>query len=202
MKEQAERKARAKQAAGGIQAAASVSLDGKGKHRSNSGLPFLDHMVDQIARHGLLDLIVCVRGKGRREEAAVVERAGAALGEALNRALGSRAGIVRFGWAYAPLDEALSRVAVDLSNRPMLVWRVGFSVETLGHFDTALLKVWLSAFAAGAKITLHVENLYGENAHHIAESCFKALGMALRQAVAIDRRRGERVPSTKETLNR
>ncbi|MEQ8387239.1 MAG: imidazoleglycerol-phosphate dehydratase HisB [Alphaproteobacteria bacterium] len=177
-----------------------VDLDGTGVAEIETGIGFLDHMLEQLARHGLIDLRVRARGDLHIDFHHTTEDTGIAIGEAVARALGERKGITRWGAAMIPMDETLSRVALDVSNRPYLIWRVTFSKPKLGDMDTELFKEWFQAFAQNAGITLHVENLYGENNHHIVESCFKGLARALRQAVEIDPRRADDVPSTKGKL--
>lgn len=176
-------------------------LDGQGDCRVETGVGFLDHMLDQLARHGLFDLELSARGDTLVDDHHTVEDVGIALGQAFRATLGDRRGIVRFGTAYVPLDDALSRVVVDLSNRPGLTWKVVFPTQKLGSFDTELFKEWFESFASNAGMTLHVENLYGQNSHHIIESCFKALALALRTACSVDPRRNMDVPSTKGTLS-
>lgn len=178
-----------------------IDLDGSGKSNLDTGIGFLDHMLDQIARHGLFDLTVTAKGDLEVDFHHTVEDVGITIGQAFRKALGDRRGVTRFGSAYAPLDEALSRVVVDLSNRPFLVWDVSFPCEKIGNFDTELFREWFMAFTGNAAITLHVANLSGVNGHHIIESCFKALARALRQACEPDPRRGGDVPSTKGTLS-
>ena len=177
-----------------------VDLDGTGVAEIETGIGFLDHMLEQLARHGLIDLRVRARGDLHIDFHHTTEDTGIAIGEAVARALGERKGITRWGAAMIPMDETLSRVALDVSNRPYLIWRVTFSKPKLGDMDTELFKEWFQAFAQNAGITLHVENLYGENNHHIVESCFRGLARALRQAVEIDPRRADDVPSTKGKL--
>ncbi|MBF0588317.1 MAG: imidazoleglycerol-phosphate dehydratase HisB [Magnetococcales bacterium] len=178
-----------------------LNLDGTGQREINTGIGFLDHMLEQIARHGLIDLTVHAKGDLHVDYHHTVEDVGIAMGQALKEALGDRRGIRRFGHAMAPLDEALSRVVLDLSNRPMLVWHVEFPCETIGTFPTEMFREWFQALANSAAITLHVESLYGVNAHHIIESCFKALARALREACENDPRIGNDVPSSKGTLS-
>ena len=177
-----------------------VNLDGSGIADIETGIGFLDHMLEQLARHSLIDIKVRAVGDLHIDFHHTTEDTGLALGEALTRALGERKGIRRYGSATIPMDETCSRVALDASNRPYLVWRVIFSRPKLGDMDTELFKEWFQAFAQAGGLTLHVENLYGENSHHIIESCFKGLARALRQAVEIDPRQAERVPSTKGVL--
>ena len=179
---------------------ATVDLDGTGRSDIQTGVGFLDHMLDQLARHGLFDLTVRAEGDLHIDFHHTTEDVGITLGQAFAKALGDRRGIQRYGEAHVPMDEALSRVAVDISARPYLVWDVRFTRDKLGEMDTELFREWFQAFAQHAGITLHVETLYGENSHHIAETCYKALARALRQAVAIDERQESRVPSTKGQL--
>ncbi len=177
-----------------------IGLDGTGRHAIDTGVGFLDHMLEQIARHGLFDLEIRARGDLHVDAHHTTEDVGITLGQALRQALGDKRGIVRYAHAYVPLDEALTRVVVDISGRPWLVWNVEFPAEKIGTFDTELFHEFFHAFAINAGITLHVENLYGRNAHHIAETCFKALARALRGAVARDARLGDAIPSTKGVL--
>ncbi|ABK45429.1 imidazoleglycerol-phosphate dehydratase [Magnetococcus marinus MC-1] len=178
-----------------------LNLDGSGKAQVDTGVGFLDHMLDQIARHGGMDLEIEACGDQHIDDHHTVEDVGITMGQAFRQAIGDRRGITRFGHAYVPLDEALSRVVVDLSNRPSLSWRVKFPTQKVGNFDTELFKEWFAAFAQQGGITMHVESLYGENSHHIAESCFKALARALRSACAVDATLGGVAPSTKGTLS-
>lgn len=178
-----------------------VGLDGTGEHRIATGIGFFDHMLQQLSRHGLFDLEIKCDGDLHIDMHHSVEDTGIALGQAFREALGDRAGITRYASAYLPMDETLSRAAIDISGRPYLVWKVEFSRDKIGDMDTELFREWFQAFAFNAGITLHVETLYGENNHHIAESCFKALARALRTAVEIDPRQAGRVPSTKGSLS-
>ncbi len=178
-----------------------VNLDGTGVCNVSTGIAFLDHMLEQLSRHSLIDLDVKAVGDIHIDFHHTTEDTGIAIGEAVKRALGDRVGITRFGSACCPLDEALTRAVVDCSNRPYLIWKVGFSRPKLGSFDTELFKEWFQAFSQAAGLTLHIENFYGENNHHIVESSFKALARALRQAFAIDLRAADSVPSTKGTLS-
>lgn len=180
--------------------AVTVNLDGTGTYRIATGIGFLDHMIEQLSRHSLIDLDVQVTGDLHVDQHHTTEDSALALGEAVSTALGDRAGIARYGHAYAPMDETLTRCALDLSGRPHFVWKSGFSQPRLGEWDTELINHWFGSFAQTAGITLHIETLYGENNHHIAESCFKALARALGQAVAIDPRKAGTIPSTKGTL--
>lgn len=177
-----------------------VNLDGTGSYDVSTGIGFLDHMLEQLSRHSLIDITVKAVGDLHIDFHHTTEDTGLALGEALTKALGSRAGIVRYGESMIPMDETLTRVVLDASNRPYLVYEVKLPVAKLGDMDTELFKEWFRAFAQTGGLTLHVENLYGENAHHIIESCFKGLARALRQAVEIDPRKSDAVPSTKGVL--
>ncbi|OHC81963.1 MAG: imidazoleglycerol-phosphate dehydratase [Rhodospirillales bacterium RIFCSPLOWO2_12_FULL_67_15] len=177
-----------------------VDLDGTGVYRIATGIGFLDHMLEQLSRHSLIDLEVEAKGDLHIDFHHTNEDVGIAIGEAVAKALGERKGIARFGQALSPMDETLTEVAIDASNRPYLVWKVSFSKPKLGEMDTELFREWFQAFAQAAGVTVHVRNVYGENNHHIVESCFKGLARALRQAVAIDPRRPDAVPSTKGVL--
>ncbi|MAF49451.1 MAG: imidazoleglycerol-phosphate dehydratase HisB [Rhodospirillales bacterium] len=181
--------------------AAAVNLDGSGVYDISSGIGFLDHMLEQLSRHSLIDLTLKAEGDLHIDFHHTTEDTGIAVGQAVKEALGERAGITRYGAALVPLDEALSRVVVDCSNRPYLVWKVGFTAAKLGEMDTELFREWFQAFAQAAGLTLHMESLYGENSHHIAESLFKGLARALRQAIAIDAGAPASVPSTKGVLS-
>lgn len=178
-----------------------VNLDGSGNYNISSGIGFLDHMLEQFSRHSLIDLRVRADGDLHIDFHHTTEDTGIVIGEAVNKALGDRLGITRYGSALVPLDEALTRVVVDCSNRPYLVWKVMFSRNKLGEMDTELFKEWFQAFSQTAGLTIHVENLYGENNHHIVESAYKGLARALRQAVAIDERSTNAIPSTKGVLS-
>ena len=182
------------------QVRAAVDLDGEGRSRIATGIGFLDHMLDQLARHSLIDLEVEAKGDLHIDYHHTTEDCGIAIGQAVAKALGERAGIQRYGDALIPMDETLTRVALDASNRPYLIWKVAFTRPKLGEMDTELFREWFQAFAQAAGLTLHVENLYGENNHHIIESCYKGLARALRAAVAIDPRKPDAVPSTKGVL--
>lgn len=175
-------------------------LDGNGHRAITTGIGFFDHMLEQLARHGLFDLEVTTKGDLHIDGHHTVEDTGLALGEALAEALGDRRGITRYGDALIPMDETLTRVALDISGRPYLVWKVNFTRERLGEMDTELFKEFFQAIAQASGITLHVETLYGVNNHHIIESAFKGLARALRTAVAIDPRAAQSIPSTKGTL--
>jgi imidazoleglycerol-phosphate dehydratase len=179
---------------------ATVDLDGTGAFDVSTGVGFLDHMIEQLARHSLIDIALKAEGDLHIDQHHTTEDSGIVLGQALAQALGDKAGIVRYGAAYLPMDETLTRVALDVSGRPFLVWKVDFTRSKIGEMDTELFREWFQAFAQHGGLTLHVENLYGENSHHIAETCYKALARALRQAIAIDPRQSGRVPSTKGQL--
>ena len=179
---------------------ARIDLDGTGRSDIQTGIGFLDHMLDQLARHGLFDLTVHAKGDLHIDFHHTTEDSGYAVGEALSKALGDRRGIMRYGSAVIPMDETCTRVSLDASNRPYLVWRVAFTRPKLGEMDTELFKEWFQALAQSAGLTLHVDNLYGENNHHIVESCYKGLARALREAVALDPRAPDQVPSTKGVL--
>ena len=180
--------------------AATVDLDGHGRYEIATGMGFLDHMLEQLSRHGLIDLTLSAEGDLHIDGHHTTEDSGYVVGEAISRALGDRAGIERYGHALIPMDETLTRVAVDLSGRPYLVWKVDFPRAKLGDYDTELFKEWFQAFAQAVGANIHVEVLYGANAHHMAESCYKGLARALKTAVAIDPRKGGAVPSTKGAL--
>ncbi len=180
--------------------AARVALDGAGVYRIATGIGFLDHMLEQLSRHSLIDIDLEAKGDLHIDFHHTTEDCGIVLGQAVSQALGERKGIERYGDALIPMDETLTRVALDLSNRPYLIWKVNFSRPKLGEMDTELFKEWFQAFAQAAGMTLHVENLYGENNHHIVESCFKGLARSLRKAIAIDPRKADAVPSTKGVL--
>jgi imidazoleglycerol-phosphate dehydratase len=180
--------------------AVSVDLDGTGQYNVSTGIGFLDHMLEQLSRHSLIDLDVQATGDLHIDFHHTTEDTGIAIGEAVAEALGERRGIQRYGNAVIPMDETCTRVSLDISNRPYLIWRVEFTKPKLGDMDTELFKEWFQAFAQAAGITLHVENMYGENNHHIVESCYKGLARALRAAIEIDPRKADAVPSTKGTL--
>jgi|TARA_B110000967_G_C18872705_1_gene556365 imidazoleglycerol-phosphate dehydratase len=182
------------------QISVSVNLDGTGEYTITTGIGFLDHMLEQLSRHSLMDLQVQGQGDIHIDFHHMTEDTGIAIGEAVSKALGDLKGITRYGSATIPMDETLTRVNLDISKRPYLIWKVDFTKPKLGDMDTELFKEWFQAFAHGAGITLHVENIYGENNHHIVESCFKALARAFRQAIEIDPRKADTIPSTKGTL--
>jgi imidazoleglycerol-phosphate dehydratase len=179
---------------------ASVDLDGTGAYEIATGVGFLDHMIEQLARHSLIDISLKAKGDLHIDQHHTTEDAGIVLGQAVAKALGDKKGIARYGAAYLPMDETLTRVALDVSGRPFLVWKVKFTRSKIGDMDTELFREWFQAFAQHAGLTLHVETLYGENSHHIAETCYKALARALRQAISLDERQQGRVPSTKGQL--
>ncbi len=177
-----------------------INLDGQGKAELDSGVPFLDHMLDQIARHGMFDLGVIAKGDLHIDAHHTVEDIGITLGQALSRAVADKKGLVRYGHAYVPLDEALSRVVVDLSGRPGLQFNTIFTRAVIGNFDVDLIQEFFQGFVNHAMVTLHIDNLTGKNAHHQAETIFKAFGRALRMAVTIDPRCDNLIPSTKGVL--
>ncbi|MGB1876239.1 MAG: imidazoleglycerol-phosphate dehydratase HisB [Rhodospirillaceae bacterium] len=177
-----------------------VNLDGSGQYTVATGVGFLDHMLEQLSRHSLIDLTVEAKGDLHIDFHHTTEDVGICIGEAVAEALGDRTGITRYGSAVIPMDETLTEVALDLSNRPYLIWKVDFSKPKLGDMDTELFKEWFQAFAQAAGVTLHVWNKYGENNHHIVESCFKGLARSLRTAIEIDDRKADAVPSTKGKL--
>lgn len=177
-----------------------INLDGQGKAELNSGVPFLDHMLDQIARHGIVDLNVIANGDLHIDAHHTVEDIGITLGQALSQAIGDKKGILRYGHAYVPLDEALTRVVIDLSGRPGLQFNTVFTRATIGSFDVDLIQEFFQGFVNHAMVTLHIDNLAGKNAHHQAESIFKAFGRALRMAVTVDPRCDNVIPSTKGVL--
>lgn len=180
---------------------ASVNLDGTGTYDIATGVGFLDHMLEQLARHSLIDIDLKADGDLHIDFHHTVEDCGIVLGQALAKALGDKRGITRYASVDLPMDEAMTRVAIDVSGRPYLVWNVTFTRPKLGEMDTELFREWFQAFAQNAGITLHVANVYGENNHHIAETCYKGLARALRTAIAIDPAQASRVPSTKGTLS-
>jgi imidazoleglycerol-phosphate dehydratase len=180
--------------------AVTVNLDGTGVYSVSTGIGFLDHMLEQLSRHSLIDLDVKAVGDLHIDQHHTTEDTGLAIGEAIALALGDKRGIVRYGSAYAPMDETLTRVALDISGRPFFVWSAAFTTPRLGEWDTELIEHWFHSFSQTAGLTLHVECLYGQNNHHIVESCYKALARALRQAVEIDPRKADSIPSTKGVL--
>ena len=182
------------------QIAVSINLDGTGAYDVKSGVGFLDHMLELLARHSLIDIKVRAKGDTHIDFHHTTEDIGIALGQAFAKALGNRKGIRRYADCFLPMDEALTRAAIDVSGRPFLIWKVDFSRPKIGEFDTELVREWFQAFTMNAGVTLHVQTLYGDNCHHIAESCFKALARVLRGAIEIDPRQKDRIPSTKGSL--
>jgi len=179
---------------------AEVNLDGKGIYKIDTGIGFLNHMLEQLSKHSLMDINLNAKGDLHIDLHHTTEDSGIVLGEAIAKALGDKKGIKRYAHAYIPMDETLSRVSLDISNRPYLVWNVKLKVEKLGEMDTELFKEWFQAFSQSAGITLHIENVYGDNSHHIIESCFKGLARALRLALEKDARAVDSLPSTKGIL--
>ena len=177
-----------------------VNLDGKGKYQIKTKIGFLDHMLEQLAKHSLIDMKINAKGDTHIDLHHTTEDTGIAIGEAIKKAAGNRKGIKRYATTNIPMDETLTRVSLDISNRPYLIWNVDLKVEKLGEMDTELFKEWFQAFAQAAGITLHVENIYGENSHHKIESCFKALARSLKEALEIDKRIKNSIPSTKGTI--
>ena len=182
------------------QISVTVDLDGTGVYDVTTGIGFLDHMLEQLSRHALIDLTVKAEGDLHIDFHHTTEDTGIVIGEAVRQALGDLKGITRYGSAVIPMDETCTRVSIDVSGRPYTVWRVDFTKPKIGEMDTELVLEWFKAFAQSAGITLHVDNLYGTNNHHMIESCFKGLARALRQAIAIDPRKADAVPSTKGVL--
>ena len=179
---------------------AEVNLDGKGVYKIDTGIGFLNHMLEQLSKHSLVDINLKAKGDLHIDLHHTTEDSGIVIGEAISKALGDKKGIKRYAHAYIPMDETLSRVSLDISNRPYLVWNVKLKVEKLGEMDTELFKEWFQAFSQSAGITLHIENIYGDNSHHIIESCFKGLARALRLALEKDARASDSLPSTKGIL--
>lgn len=177
-----------------------VNLDGEGKGTISTGVGFLDHMLDLLARHSLIDLDVKAKGDTHIDFHHTTEDIGIALGQAVRQSLGDMKGITRYADVAMPMDETLTRVAIDVSGRPFLVWRTEFPAAKVGDFDTELVREFFQGFATHAAVTLHVETFYGANAHHVAESCFKGLARVLRAALAVDPRTANRIPSTKGSL--
>jgi len=182
------------------QISAAIDLDGTGAFEISTGVGFLDHMLEQLARHSLIDIRLEAKGDLHIDFHHTAEDVGIVLGQAVAKALGDKQGIARYADVHLPMDETLTRVAIDVSGRPYLIWKVAFSQPKIGEMDTELFREWFQAFAQNAGITLHVETLYGENNHHIAETCYKGLARALRMAVALDPQQVGRVPSTKGML--
>ena len=177
-----------------------ANIDGKGKYKIDTGIGFLDHMLEQLSKHSLIDLNVKAKGDTHIDLHHTTEDVGIAIGECIKKASNKFKGIKRYAHALIPMDETLSRVAIDVSNRPYLIWKVKLKVEKLGEMDTELFKEWFQAFSQAAGITLHVENIYGDNSHHIIESCFKGLARSLRAALEMDPRNKNTIPSTKGSL--
>ena len=177
-----------------------VNLDGKGKYQIKTKIGFLDHMLEQLAKHSLIDMKINAKGDTHIDLHHTTEDTGIAIGEAIKKAAGNRKGIKRYATTNIPMDETLTRVSLDISNRPYLIWKVDLKVEKLGEMDTELFKEWFQAFSQAAGITLHIENLYGENSHHKVESCFKGLARSLRAALEIDPKNKKVIPSTKGSL--
>ena len=177
-----------------------ANLDGKGSYKIDTKIGFLNHMLEQLSKHSLIDLKILAKGDTHIDLHHTTEDTGIAIGECVKKALGSSKGIKRYAHALIPMDETLTRVSIDVSNRPYLIWKVKLKVEKLGEMDTELFKEWFQAFSQSAGVTLHVENVYGDNSHHIIESCFKALARSLRTALEIDPRNKKSIPSTKGSL--
>ncbi len=177
-----------------------VNLDGKGKYQIKTKIGFLDHMLEQLSKHSLIDMKVIAKGDTHIDLHHTTEDTGIAIGEAIKKAAGNLRGIKRFSSTIIPMDETLTRVSMDISNRPYLIWKVDLKVEKLGEMDTELFKEWFQAFSQAAGITLHVENIYGDNSHHKIESCFKSLARSLREALEVDKRIKNILPSTKGKL--
>jgi len=177
-----------------------VNIDGTGKYKIDTGIGFLNHMLEQLSKHSLIDIFVKAKGDTHIDLHHTTEDTGIAIGEAISKAAGNRKGIKRYAHALIPMDETLTRVAIDVSNRPYLIWKVDLKVEKLGEMDTELFKEWFQAFSQSAGITLHIENVYGENSHHKIESCFKGLARSLKDAFEIDKRIKSSIPSTKGKL--
>lgn len=180
--------------------AVEVNLDGSGQYEISTGIGFLDHMIEQFSRHSLIDIKCHIKGDLHVDQHHTAEDSAIAIGQAISRALGDKAGIMRYGSAYSPMDETLSRVALDISGRPYFVWKAGFTHERLGEMDTELFEHWFHSIADAVGLTLHIELLYGKNNHHIAESIYKGFARAMRAAVEIDPRKGGAIPSTKGIL--
>jgi len=177
-----------------------ANLDGKGFYKIDTKIGFLNHMLEQLSKHSLIDLKISAKGDTHIDLHHTTEDTGIAIGECIKKALGKSKGIKRYAHTLIPMDETLTRVTMDVSNRPYLIWKVKLKVEKLGEMDTELFKEWFQAFSQAAGITLHIENIYGDNSHHIIESCFKGLARSLREAVEIDKRAKNKVPSTKGVL--
>ena len=178
----------------------SVNLDGSGKHSITTGLPFFDHMIQQLSKHSLIDIDIKCNGDLDIDSHHTIEDVGWALGKAVNEALGNKKGIKRYSFSYLPMDESLTRCCIDISGRPWLVWNVFLPNVTIKDIETEIFKEFFQSFSQSAKITLHIENIYGQNTHHIIESCFKSMAISLRNAIQLDFRNLDNVPSTKGTL--
>ena len=177
-----------------------ANLDGSGSYKIDTKIGFLNHMLEQLSKHSLIDLKISAKGDTHIDLHHTTEDTGIAIGECIKKALGSSKGIKRYAHALIPMDETLTRVTMDVSNRPYLIWKVKLKVEKLGEMDTELFKEWFQAFSQAAGVTLHIENIYGDNSHHIIESCFKGLARTLRTALEIDPRNKKTIPSTKGSL--
>jgi len=177
-----------------------INLDGKGKSKIKSGIGFLDHMLELFSKHSLIDIDLNAKGDLHVDKHHTTEDIGIVLGQTITKALGKKLGIKRYGTSYTPMDETLTRVSLDISNRPYLVWRVNLKIERVGDMDTELFKEWFQAVVQNSGITMHIENIYGDNSHHIIESCFKSFAQALKNAIEIDKRVKKLVPSTKGQL--
>ena len=177
-----------------------LNIDGKGKYKVDTGIGFLNHMLEQLSKHSSMDMNIKAKGDTHIDLHHTTEDTGIAIGEAIKKAVGNRKGIKRYASAMIPMDETLSRVSIDVSNRPYLIWKVNLAVEKLGEMDTELFKEWFQAFSQSAGVTLHIENIYGENSHHKIESCYKGLARSLKDALAIDKRIKNSIPSTKGSI--
>ena len=177
-----------------------LNIDGKGKYKIDTGIGFLNHMLEQLSKHSSIDMSIKAKGDTHIDLHHTTEDTGIAIGEALKKALKKSVGIRRYAHAMIPMDETLSRVAIDISNRPYLIWKVNLKVEKLGEMDTELFKEWFQAFSQSAGVTLHVENIYGENSHHKIESCYKGLARSLKDALEVDKRIKNSIPSTKGSI--
>ena len=177
-----------------------VNIDGKGKYKISTGIGFLDHMLEQLSKHSLIDIFLKAKGDLKVDDHHTTEDTGIALGEAISKALGNKESIRRYGTSYIPMDDTLTRVSLDLSNRPYLVWKVNLKNKQVGKMDSELFKEWFQAFSQSTGLSLHIENMYGDNNHHIIETCFKGLARSLREAMSIDPREKGKIPSTKGKL--
>jgi len=177
-----------------------VNIDGKGKYKISTGIGFLDHMLEQLSKHSLIDIFLKAKGDLKVDDHHTTEDTGIALGEAISKALGNKESIRRYGTSYIPMDDTLTRVSLDLSNRPYLVWKVNLENKQVGKMDSELFKEWFQAFSQSTGLSLHIENMYGDNNHHIIETCFKGLARSLREAISIDPREKGKIPSTKGKL--